>query len=85
MHAVEEERRLPFMVLAVPTARLARDLGRPIEQLDHHRAGAVFVALGENRSMGGLNASSLNEGFLVTRPTLTADGDPVVNRGVLSL
>jgi leucyl aminopeptidase (aminopeptidase T) len=34
--------------------------------VDEHRHGAVFVALGENRYMGGENASSLNADFVLS-------------------
>ncbi|HEU4899444.1 MAG TPA: aminopeptidase [Actinomycetota bacterium] len=53
--------------------------------LDHHRAGAVFLALGENRYMGGVNASTLNEDFLVAQPTLSAADHLVVDQGALNL
>jgi leucyl aminopeptidase (aminopeptidase T) len=53
--------------------------------LDHHRAGAVFLALGENRYMGGANASTLNEDFLVAQPTLSAADHLVVDQGALNL
>lgn len=39
--------------------------------VDEHRAGAVFLALGENRYMGGQNASALNVDVLPAAATLT--------------
>jgi leucyl aminopeptidase (aminopeptidase T) len=55
------------------------------EYLDHCRAGAVFLALGENRYMGGGNASTLNEDYLPTRPTLHADGATLTAGGALAV
>lgn len=49
--------------------------------VDEHRAGAVFLAFGENRYMGGANASGLNHdvvldsaSFLAGPRTLVRDG-----------
>lgn len=63
--------------------RIPAETGWPL--LDHHRAGAVFLALGENRYIGGANASTLDEDFLVAQPTLTAADNLVVDRGVQNL
>ena len=51
--------------------------------VDEHRAGAVFLALGENRYMGGRNSSAINVDLLPSEPTLLADGCVVVERGRL--
>lgn len=51
--------------------------------VDEHRAGAVFLALGENRYMGGHNSSAINVDLLPAEPTLLADGSIVVERGRL--
>jgi len=51
--------------------------------IDEHVAGAVFIALGENRYMGGHNASSLNIDLPLVGATLFADETPVVRDGHL--
>jgi leucyl aminopeptidase (aminopeptidase T) len=51
--------------------------------VDQHRAGTVFLALGENRYMGGHNSSAINVDLLPAEPTLLADGSVVVDRGRL--
>ncbi|WP_086828126.1 aminopeptidase [Allokutzneria sp. NRRL B-24872] len=43
MGEVEARRRLPFLVLGVPTTRLAQDLGRSIEELDDAVLPAIAV------------------------------------------
>lgn len=43
--------------------------------LDEHRSGAVFLALGENRYMGGSNASALNHDVVLDDATLLLGGD----------
>jgi leucyl aminopeptidase (aminopeptidase T) len=60
---------------------ISQDLGWAI--VDEHRRGAVFLALGENRYMGGENASQINVDLLPATPTLTiartsllTDGEP---------
>jgi len=52
--------------------------------VDEHRPGAVFLALGENRYLGGANASAINVDLLPASPTvlvgeamLVADGELV--------
>lgn len=44
--------------------------------VDEHIAGAIFLALGENRYMGGQNASSLNHDFALVGASLAVDGRP---------
>jgi leucyl aminopeptidase (aminopeptidase T) len=51
--------------------------------VDEHRPGALFLALGENRYMGGENASAVNVDLLPDRPTLRAGATPVVVDGRL--
>ncbi|SDM50651.1 aminopeptidase [Allokutzneria albata] len=46
----------------------ARPVGWVIN--DEHQVGAVFLALGDNRYLGGRNASTLNEDFVVDRGRL---------------
>ena len=49
--------------------------------VDEHVDGYLFLALGENRYMGGENESSLNVDFAVPQATLLADGHALVARG----
>ena len=51
--------------------------------VDEHIAGAIFVALGENRYMGGQNASSLNHDFALLDASLQVDGREFVAHGTL--
>ncbi len=58
-------------------------LRRPIgwTLVDEHIHGALFIALGENRYMGGQNASSLNVDFALTGATLKVDERTIVFEG----
>lgn len=60
-------------------------LRRPIgwTLVDEHIAGAVFLALGENRYMGGQNASALNHDFALFGATLHVAAQPIVVCGEL--
>jgi leucyl aminopeptidase (aminopeptidase T) len=49
--------------------------------VDEHIHGAPFIALGENRYMGGQNASSLNVDFALTGATLKVGERTIVSRG----
>jgi leucyl aminopeptidase (aminopeptidase T) len=49
--------------------------------VDEHVYGALFLALGENRYMGGENESSLNIDFAIADGTLLADGQALVEAG----
>jgi leucyl aminopeptidase (aminopeptidase T) len=53
--------------------------------VDEHVHGSLFLALGENRYMGGQNESSLNYDFAIHGATLLAGGKAVVREGELSL
>ncbi len=53
--------------------------------VDEHIAGAVFLALGENRYMGGQNSSSLNHDFALVGASLHVDGRAVVENGNLHI
>ncbi len=53
--------------------------------VDEHIAGALFLALGENRYMGGQNASSLNHDFALVGASLWVDGRAVVRSGEFSI
>lgn len=50
---------------------------------DEHIHGCLFISLGENRYMGGQNASSLNIDFVVPNATLLVDDRVVVQDGVV--
>jgi leucyl aminopeptidase (aminopeptidase T) len=51
--------------------------------VDEHRPGAVFLALGENRYMGGANESAINVDLMPALPTVVAGGVVLVDDGVL--
>jgi hypothetical protein len=50
--------------------------------VDEHRPGAVFLALGENRYMGGENESPINVDLMPASPTVVVGGITLVNDGV---
>lgn len=52
--------------------------------VDEHVAGSLFLALGENRYMGGQNESSLNHDFALHGATLQVDGCGVVYAGKMA-
>ena len=52
--------------------------------VDEHVHGALFIALGENRYLGGENASSLNMDFAMPNATLTYDDRVIVENGRLA-
>jgi leucyl aminopeptidase (aminopeptidase T) len=58
-------------------------LRRPIgwTLVDEHIHGALFIAFGENRYMGGQNASSLNVDFALTGATLKVGERTIVFEG----
>ena len=51
--------------------------------VDEHVHGALFVALGENRYLGGQNQSDLNIDFALPRSTLLVDDRLIVKQGRL--
>ena len=51
--------------------------------VDEHRPGAVFLALGENRYMGGENESRINVDLIPASPTVVVGGITLVKDGVL--
>ncbi len=51
--------------------------------VDEHVHGALIVAFGENRYLGGRNASSLNIDFYSVTATIRADGQTIVDRGAI--
>ncbi len=52
--------------------------------VDEHIHGGLFVALGENRYMGGQNVSSLNVDYALPAATLLVDDRVVVQDGALN-
>jgi leucyl aminopeptidase (aminopeptidase T) len=54
-------------------------IGWPL--VDEHVHGALFVALGENRYLGGENESSLNIDFALPNATLICDDRVIVEHG----
>jgi hypothetical protein len=49
--------------------------------VDEHIHGNLFIALGENRYMGGQNESSLNEDYALAGVSLEMDGRTIVSQG----
>jgi leucyl aminopeptidase (aminopeptidase T) len=52
---------------------------------DEHVHGCLFISLGENRYMGGQNASSLNVDFVAPNATLLVDDRVIVREGALQV
>jgi leucyl aminopeptidase (aminopeptidase T) len=75
-----EPRRVSHIGIGL-NPHLRRTIGWPL--VDEHRHGCLFIALGENRYLGGQNASSLNVDFTIPHATLLVDGRPVVATGQL--
>jgi leucyl aminopeptidase (aminopeptidase T) len=75
-----EPRRISHIGIGL-NQRLRDTLGWPL--VDEHRHGALFIAFGENRYLGGENESSLNVDFVIPEATLIADGRIVVENGTL--
>jgi leucyl aminopeptidase (aminopeptidase T) len=76
-----EPRRVSHIGIGL-NPHLRQPLGWAI--VDEHIAGALFLALGENRYLGGQNASSLNHDFALHGASLAVDGRLVVARGQLA-
>jgi leucyl aminopeptidase (aminopeptidase T) len=70
-----EPRRIGHIGIGL-NPRLSQPIGWPL--VDEHVRGMLFVAFGENRSLGGQNASSLNEDFVVPGAVVEVNGRPVV-------
>jgi leucyl aminopeptidase (aminopeptidase T) len=73
-----ESRRISHLGIGL-NPRLHHLLGWPL--VDEHRHGALFIAFGENRYLGGENESSLNVDFVIPDAGLLADGRPIVVDG----
>ena len=52
--------------------------------LDEKIFGSIHLALGENRSYGGINSSSLHWDMIMLRPTVTIDGELLIDEGRFS-
>jgi leucyl aminopeptidase (aminopeptidase T) len=75
-----EPRRVSHVGLGLNPYPL-RDLDWPL--VDEHRRGSLLLALGENRYLGGENASSLNIDLTMPGATLLADDQVIVANGSL--
>lgn len=76
-HAGESRRISHIGIGANP--HLRKPIGWTI--VDEHVWGAMFIAFGENRYMGGQNESTLNEDFALQNASLDVDGVPLLNDG----
>jgi leucyl aminopeptidase (aminopeptidase T) len=70
-----EPRRVSHIGIGL-NPHLRRPIGWTI--VDEHVSGSLFLALGENRYMGGQNSSSLNHDFALHGASLQVDGRMVV-------
>jgi leucyl aminopeptidase (aminopeptidase T) len=75
-----EPRRVSHVGVGLNPA-LSRPTGWTL--VDQHMRGAFFIAMGENRYMGGQNASSLNVDWCSPRATVEVDGRVLVSEGRL--
>lgn len=62
---------------------LAQTIGWTL--VDEHQHGSVFIALGENRYLGGQNASSLNVDYAIPGATVLVDDRLIVAQGRVAL
>ncbi len=62
--------------------RLRQPIGWTL--IDEHIHGALFIAFGENRYLGGANESTLNVDYALPGATLLADGRTVINAGAIA-
>lgn len=76
-----EPRRVSHIGIGL-NPHLAQPIGWTL--VDEHVDGYLFLALGENRYMGGQNESSLNVDFAVPQATLVADGRILAPEGRVS-
>jgi leucyl aminopeptidase (aminopeptidase T) len=77
---IGESRRISHVGIGF-NPRLRHPIGWVL--VDEHVHGALIVAFGENRYLGGRNASSLNVDFCSVEATMRTDGRTIVNRGNL--
>jgi leucyl aminopeptidase (aminopeptidase T) len=74
-----EPRRVSHLGLGLNPLLRGPEIGWTL--VDEHIHGRVFVAFGENRYMGGQNASSLNVDFSLPDATIEVDGKAVLSKG----
>ena len=77
-----EPRRISHIGIGL-NSQLHKPIGWTI--VDEHVAGSLFLALGENRYMGGQNESSLNHDFALHDASLQVDGRVIVHEGRLAV
>jgi leucyl aminopeptidase (aminopeptidase T) len=77
-----EPRRVSHVGLGL-NPYLQQPIGWPL--VDVHVRGCLLICLGENRYMGGQNASSLNVDFAIPGATLQVDGRTIVSEGTVVL
>jgi len=77
-----EPRRISHIGIGL-NPQLRQPIGWTI--VDEHVMGALFLALGENRYMGGQNESSLNHDFALHGASLQVDGRVIVQDGRLNV
>jgi leucyl aminopeptidase (aminopeptidase T) len=75
-----EPRRISHIGIGL-NPKLARSIGWTI--VDEHVYGTMFLALGENRYMGGHNESSLNVDYVVPGATLAAGEKIIIEAGTI--
>ncbi len=75
-----EPRRISHIGIGL-NPHLRKPIGWTI--VDEHVMGSLFLALGENRYMGGKNESSLNHDFALHGASLAVDGKVIIEKGVL--
>jgi leucyl aminopeptidase (aminopeptidase T) len=62
---------------------LRRPLGWPLVDIQAH--GQLLISFGENRYLGGQNASSLNTDFALLEASLSVDGRVIVDAGKVTV
>jgi leucyl aminopeptidase (aminopeptidase T) len=76
-----EPRRVSHVGLGLNPLLRGPEIGWTL--VDEHIHGRVFIAFGENRYMGGQNASSLNVDFSLPGATIKVDGTTIVAEGTV--
>ena len=74
-----EEILLP--ALAASAQALRHEIERVQTRAGKGQAITMFIALGENRYMGGQNESSLNIDYALTRATLRIEDQTIISQG----
>jgi leucyl aminopeptidase (aminopeptidase T) len=76
-----EPRRVSHVGLGLNPLLRGPEIGWTL--VDEHIHGRTFIAFGENRYMGGQNASSLNVDFSLPGATIEVDGKTIVSQGAV--